>query len=378
MPQRRSTVRSDNSDAAGRADRSDLADTADRPDRPEWIDDYLGHLRTERAYSPRTIANYRFDLQALERWLADRPLAKLSERDIRSWVAKRSREDQAPRSIARTLSCWRGLFDWLIANQHAANNPVRGVRAPKAPRRLPKAISPDAALQLLDGVAITTTSSPLKARRRGAANGEKRAAGDGDQSVAVAEPESAQALFSQTRDQAILELFYSSGLRLSELTSLDWRYFELPGYRSSSWIDLSQLEAQVLGKGGKRRLAPIGGLAASALRAWLAERQRFCVLRPGADPHALFLSARGLRLANRSVQELVKQRAAQRGVPTRMHPHVLRHSFASHLLQSSGDLRAVQELMGHASIATTQVYTALDFQRLAAVYDAAHPRAKRK
>ncbi len=315
---------------------------------PEWIDHYLRHLRTERAYSPQTLLNYRFDLLALELLRPERALGSLTEHDVRRWVARCSREDKAPRSIARTLSCWRGAFDWLILSGQAQHNPVRGVRAPKAARRLPKAISVDAASQLLDAQATTA-------------------------GVTVD-----QDPFNSSRDQAILELFYSSGLRLSELTSLDLQYFEAPDYRSASWIDLAQHEAHVLGKGGKRRVVPVGGQAAQALRLWLLERTRWSALHVQADAHALFLSLRGLRLANRSVQELVKRRAIRQGMPTRLHPHVLRHSFASHVLQSSGDLRGVQEMLGHASIATTQVYTALDFQRLAAVYDVTHPRAKRR
>lgn len=311
-----------------------------------WIEDYLRYLRTERAYSAQTLSSYQFDLLALEQMRSGRALAGLTEHDVRRWVAGCSRDDKAPRSIARTLSCWRGAFDWLLMRGEALQNPVRGVRAPKAPRRLPKAISPDAASQLLDGLG----------------SGEKP---DED-------------LFNTSRDQAILELFYSSGLRLSELTSLDFRYFELPEHRSDSWVDLAQREAHVLGKGGKRRVVPMGEQAASAIRLWLVERERWTLLRPGADTYALFLSQRGLRLANRSVQELVKRRATRQGMQTRVHPHVLRHSFASHVLQSSGDLRGVQEMLGHASIATTQAYTALDFQRLAAVYDVAHPRAKRR
>lgn len=309
---------------------------------PAWVSEYLRHLRTERSCSERTLESYGFDLRLLLESLGTRDPAALGEQDIRRWVAKRSQDELAPRSTARTLSCWRGLYDWLIERGRAQHNPARGVRAPKASRRLPKAVSVDQAMQLLD----------------------------------VRPPQGDE--FARLRDQAMLELFYSSGLRLSELTGLDWRYLEDAQYRSQSWIDLDQREVQVLGKGGKRRIAPIGAAAATALRDWIAERERWLAGHPQADRRALFLSSRGSRIPNRSVQEIVRRRSIERGVPTGMHPHVLRHSFASHLLQSSGDLRAVQELLGHASIATTQVYTALDFQRLAAVYDAAHPRAKRK
>ncbi|MCL4185955.1 MAG: tyrosine-type recombinase/integrase [Burkholderiaceae bacterium] len=217
---------------------------------------------------------------------------------------------------------------------------ARAVRAPRAPRRLPKALAPDVALGFVDG-----------------------AAGEG---------------FEALRDQAILELFYSSGLRLSELTSLDLRHFDGPGAPSTGWIDLDEGELTVRGKGGRTRTVPIGAAARAALQRWLEARAAHCAARPGCDERALFMSAAGRRLANRTVQVRLKRLAIARGVPANVHPHVLRHSFASHLLQSSGDLRAVQELLGHASIVTTQVYTSLDFQRLAAVYDAAHPRARRR
>lgn len=310
------------------------------------LEQYLGYLRTERGYSANTLENYQHDLDALTHWKGAQDWPRLAEQDVRRWVAAQSREQLAPRSIARTLSCWRGFFDWLILKGVLSHNPVRGVRAPKAPRRLPKALGPDVTARLLDGQAMA--------------------------------PEVSDDCFAAARDRAILELFYSSGLRLSELTRLDHQYFEVSGYRSSSWIDLQQAEAHVLGKGNKQRTTPIGALALTALQDWLREREQFCAVHAGADRHALFLSRRGTRLANRSVQDLVRRRAIEQGAPAHIHPHMLRHSFASHLLQSSGDLRAVQELLGHASIATTQVYTALDFQRLAAVYDAAHPRARRR
>lgn len=311
---------------------------------------YLRMLATERGCSPRTVASYREDLRALERLRAGRAWSAIGEGDVRRWVAEAARAELAPRSIARRLSCWRGFFDWLAedAGEESAGevgtiraNPVRGVRAPKAPRRLPKALSPDDARTLVDF--------------------------DVDD-----RPES-------VRDKALIELFYSCGLRLSELIGLDHRYHESPDYRSAGWIDMDSADATVLGKGGKRRSVPIGGPATSALGQWLRARQQW-LIRAGtdADTHALFIGIRGRRLSPRMVQAIVKRLARTRGVPANVHPHVLRHSFASHLLQSSGDLRAVQELLGHQSIATTQVYTSLDFQRLAQVYDAAHPRARRK
>ncbi len=235
------------------------------------------------------------------------------------------------------LSAWRSYFGWLTERGELAANPVSGIRPPRRERRLPKALSADQAVSL--------------------------AADTGDDS------------WLAMRDHAFIELLYSSGLRLSELVSLDWRYFAPePGLAAScSWVDLDTGEATVLGKGGKTRTVPIGTHARSALARWLEHRSI-----PGADSRALFLSARGRRLTARSVQARLAQVARRLGLGVHVHPHVLRHSFASHLLQSSGDLRAVQELLGHANIATTQIYTRLDWQHLAKAYDAAHPRAKRR
>jgi integrase/recombinase XerC len=198
----------------------------------------------------------------------------------------------------------------------------------------------------------------------------------------VAEPltQESETAFELVRDQAIIELLYSSGLRLSELTSLDVGYVhgDRGGYRSRSWLDAEMAEVTVEGKGGKKRSIPVGGPALAALRKWCQVRRDWLLLHPAQDLPALFITRRGTRLSNRSVQLRLRQLALRRNVPVSVHPHALRHSFASHLLQSSGDLRAVQEMLGHASIASTQIYTALDFQRLAAVYDAAHPRARRR
>ena len=301
---------------------------------------WLAQLRTERGCSPRTLAAYGDDLRALADCLGERPVAALSEQDVRRWVARAAREGLAPRSIARRLSGWRGFLDWCARQGACPANPARGVRAPRAPRRLPKALGPDAATQLM--------------------------AWDADDA------------FVALRDKAMLELFYSSGLRLSELTGLDATWVDEPPYRSASWLDLESGEVTVRGKGRKTRTVPVGTQARAALARWLAYRADWLATHPRADRRALFLGARGARLADREAQRRVRAIAARQGVPTTVHPHVLRHSFASHLLQSSGDLRAVQELLGHASIASTQIYTALDFQRLAAVYDQAHPRARRK
>lgn len=314
---------------------------------------WLNQLAKERGYSPRTIASYRHGLIALGEFAQETPLADITAHQVRSWIALMSRQGLAPRSIAQRLSVWRGFFDFSALQKKAlgtlagpAANPARGIKAPRAAKRLPKALSPDLASQLADY-----------------------------------QPGSA---FEMQRDKAMLELLYSSGLRLAELCSLDAQYLaEQAGptgsaYRSDSWLDLDEAQVTVLGKGSKTRSVPVGRAAITALVAWLAVRERWLQDHPSADQAALFLSNRGLRLSHRSVQVRLKQLALKQGIPANVHPHVLRHSFASHLLQSSGDLRAVQELLGHASIASTQVYTALDFQRLAQVYDAAHPRARRK
>ncbi len=287
------------------------------------VDAYLQRLIAERGFSRHTIDAYRRDLALLESIAGDEGWAALDPTVLRRWVAGATRSGAAPKSIARRLSAWRGFLDWVVQRGAIPANPAHGLRAPRARKRLPKALSPDQALGL------------------------------------VTPPAAGAGGFAASRDAAMLELLYSSGLRLSELTGLDLRYFEESGYRSRSWFDLAEREVNVLGKGAKRRAVPVGTHALAALDEWIGERGRWLALHPAADTRALFLSAQGRRLSNRSVQLRLAKLARERGVPARVHPHVLRHSFASHLLQSSGDLRAVQELLGHASIATTQVYTAL-------------------
>ncbi len=334
-------------------------DMGEHAGRIRSVERHLSRLRSERGYSPRTIAGYRFDLLALASLVGrlgagtndsggEPQWSSVDEQAVRRWVAASAREGLGPRSIARRLSAWRGFFDALATDGRIPANPARGVRAPRAPRRLPKALPPDVAVRLVCGGAD------------------------------AADEASSGTPFESARDDAMLELFYSSGLRLSELTSLDVRHFDAPAPASSGWIDLDEGELTVRGKGGHTRTIPIGRAAREALARWLVVRQAWRDAHPGSEERALFLSGLGRRLANRTVQVRVKRLAIRRGIPADVHPHVLRHSFASHLLQSSGDLRAVQELLGHASIATTQVYTSLDFQRLAAVYDAAHPRARRR
>lgn len=331
---------------------SDQAPAKARADAPHAdVLAYLQRLRTERHASPRTLDGYGRELAVLSRLLAGRAWGQLTESDVRRTVAAGARAGQAPASIARRLSAWRGFYDWLAAHSAVTHNPVRGVRAPRRARRLPKALSPDQAMRLV----------------------EPHREGPSEPSVSMP---STKSDFERTRDQALIELLYSSGLRLSELVGLDIRHADTAEHRSVGWLQRDEAEVQVLGKGGKRRTVPVGGPALAAIDAWVGVRTAWLAQHPQADRHALFLSVRGTRLGARAVQRVVQRLGVERGVPTHVHPHVLRHSFASHLLQSSGDLRAVQELLGHASIVTTQVYTSLDFQRLAAVYDAAHPRAR--
>jgi integrase/recombinase XerC len=308
----------------------------DAPAADDWTGRYLAELRTQRQLSDHTIAAYGRDLAELVRLVnlasqADWPT--LTHFDIRRCAAKLHAEGQSAASIARKLSGWRGFFDWLSRQLPLAANPADGVRAPRRAKRLPKALAVDDAVQLM----------------------EKGTPGH-------AEP-------AELCDRAMFELLYSSGLRVSELAGLDVHH--VPA--SLGWLELEAQEVVVTGKGNKMRRVPVGGPARAALEAWLAVRP------PARDGSAaLFLSTRDTRISPRVVQYRLKAHALKAGMPVHVHPHVLRHSFASHLLQSSGDLRAVQELLGHASITSTQIYTSLDFQHLAAVYDKAHPRAKRK
>ncbi|MFC5574927.1 tyrosine recombinase XerC [Xenophilus aerolatus] len=312
-------------------------------DRDPWIEAYLAHVRVERRLAARTVELYATHLAALQARAAESKLAltQVQPANIRRWMAQMHGAGHAPRGIALVLSCWRSFYRWLGQGGHVPANPVQDVKAPKAARPLPKALGVDDAVRLADHV-------------------------DAD-----ADP------WTEARDHAIVELLYGCGLRVGELVGLDAR----PAKGARGWIDLDALEASVLGKGSKRRSVPIGTKAAEALRAWLACRDSCAALpeaaqRDPAGAAALFIGPKGMRLTAQAVWKLLRARGARAGLSAPVHPHMLRHSFASHVLQSSGDLRAVQELLGHASIATTQVYTRLDFQHLAKAYDAAHPRAK--
>lgn len=288
---------------------------------------WLAYLAGQRRASALTLSHYRRDLETLITLVGARAPRDFAATDLKRALVQLHGRGLSGRSIARTLSAWRSWFRWLARQSLVAANPCLGLRAPKAPRHLPQALSPDQAAQLLDGP------------------------GEADEPLLK-------------RDLAMAELFYSSGLRLSELAALDVR----------GGLDLGEGEVTVLGKRAKRRTVPVGDKARRALAAWLAVRGQLA----HAEEPALFVSQRGTRLSVRMIQTRLKQLALRSGLGVHLHPHMLRHSFASHVLQSSGDLRAVQELLGHANIATTQVYTHLDFQHLAKVYDSAHPRARKK
>ena len=307
------------------------------------IDTYLAMLTQLRHLSTLTVSSYRRDLLELTRFtdslIPTIPLQQLTHFHVRRFASQLHARGQNARSIARKLSAWRGFFKWLGAQGLIAANPVDGVKAPRRSRPLPKALSADEAVHLVSGTAQFKPDNVTQ----------------------------------DACDHALFALLYSSGLRVSELAQLDVRYQKVVGYESPGWVDLDGGEVTVTGKGNKKRAVPVGRVAIQALRSWLEVRD--ALLKD--DCPALFLNARGTRVSPRTIQLRLKAHALRRGIAANVHPHVLRHSFASHMLQSSGDLRAVQELMGHASITSTQIYTGLDFHRLAQVYDAAHPRAKK-
>ena len=308
--------------------------------KAEWAQAYLEQLRTQRKLSPHTVDAYRRDLAELAALSGETAWQALAQADVRRYAARLHGKELEPRSIARKLSSWRGFFDWLAGHTTLAANPAQGVRAPKRAKSLPKALSVDDAVRLV--------STPARAHAPGAG--------------AALEP-------AELCNRAMFELLYSSGLRVSELAGLDLHYNK----DALGWLEQGNADVTVLGKGGKRRTVPVGRAAMAAIAAWLQVRPA-----PADGSAALFTGARGTRVSARTVQLRLKAHGVATGAPSGVHPHMLRHSFASHVLQSSGDLRAVQDMLGHATIASTQVYTALDFQRLAQVYDQAHPRAKAK
>ncbi len=312
---------------------------------------YLEHVRVERRLASRTVTLYELDLIKLAEYAksASVELLKVQTSHIRRWVAQMHSGGRSGRGIALILSGWRGFYVWLGREGLIASNPVQDVKAPKAAKPLPKALSVDDSVQLA--------------------------------SYQNAE----QDPWLEARDAAMVELLYGSGLRVAELVGLD----AVATATSRGWVDMQAAEVHVLGKGGKRRAVPVGAKAMQAIDVW--NTMRAGVLPASVaiknivkndlksiDENALFLGRNGTRLTSASIWQRLKRRSLQAGLAAPVHPHMLRHSFASHVLQSSGDLRAVQELLGHSQIATTQVYTRLDFQHLAKAYDAAHPRAKVK
>ena len=298
------------------------------PKAEKQIDGYLQHLYGEKNYSPHTIKSYKRQLLATLEDCKEDSKQGWQAMDIhhfRQLIAKWHRSGLSPRSIHQRLSALRGLYNYLIREAQAVANPLASLNAPKMSRKLPRDIAIDEIFQLLDGMP------------RGSA--------------------------IEIRDRAMLELFYSSGLRLAELAALDLFH-----------IDFSDESIQVIGKGNKSRRAPIGAKALQAIKLWLKERETFA----NVEDNAIFVSKRGGRLSHRAIQQRLKYWGQNLGLSTPLHPHKIRHSFATHMLESSGDLRAVQEMLGHANLSTTQIYTHLDFQHLAKIYDSAHPRAKNK
>lgn len=309
---------------------------SDLPDET-LIARYLEHVRVEKRLAARTQALYAQHLDTLHRRCREAGLSwsRVREAHVRRWAAELRAAGQHPRSVALILSCWRGFYTWQGRQGLIDQHPVQGVRAPKASKPLPKALSVEEALRLAE-------------------HGPVSSAGAGWQAV---------------QDRCIVEMLYGCGLRIAELLGLDLRHSP----QARGWVDREGGEVHVLGKGSKWRTVPLGSAAAEALSAWLTVREQAAP----RQTDALFLGARGGRLTPQVARERLKGWALGAGLATRVHPHMLRHSFASHLLQSSADLRAVQELLGHANIGTTQVYTRLDFQHLSRVYEAAHPRARR-
>ena len=288
---------------------------------------FLDYLHYEKRLSTHTLSNYRRDLQQFIDWLqqqASPAIEKVTQHQVRQFITWRHRNGIAAKSLQRNLSAIRSFYQYLIREQQVLNNPAVGVRPPKVRRKLPSTMNVDEVNQLL----TNSSDEPL-----------------------------------DLRDMAMMELFYSSGLRLSELVAID-----LHDYLQAAD------EIEVIGKGNKTRIVPIGQFARDAIDKWLEKRPQLAK----HEESALFVSKRGSRLSQRAVEQRLSQQAIKRGASQHLHPHMLRHSFASHLLESSGNLRAVQELLGHANISTTQIYTHLDFQHLAEVYDQAHPRARRK
>lgn len=294
----------------------------------ELRQEFEDYLQYEKRYSAHTLSGYKCDLTQFSQWLSEKEIDDIIDADslsIRNWVANLHRQGISGKTLQRKLSSLRSFYQFLVRKKYLKNNPAIDIRAPKTGRTLPSTLDADTLTQLLE------ISS--------------------DDILAV-------------RDSAMMELFYSSGLRLSELVNLD----------IDESVDLEEKTLRVIGKGDKERMLPIGRKAIEALQTWQKRRIEIAHL----EENALFVSKRGTRISTRSVQQRLNYWRQKQGLEQHIHPHKLRHSFASHILESSGDLRAVQELLGHADISTTQIYTHLDFQHLAKVYDKSHPRARKK
>ncbi len=307
----------------------------------DWVARYLDHVRFEKRLAERTLALYTLDLQKLSSYAEQSgvTLDAVQSTHIRRWVSQMHAGGRSGRGIALILSGWRGFYVWMGREGLISANPVQDIRAPKSPKPLPKALSVDDAVQLAEFTPNAQETDP----------------------------------WLNARDAAMVELLYGCGLRVGELTGLDVQ----ASATAKGWIDFESGDAHVLGKGSKRRSVPVGRKALEAMQSWVALREQG--LTPAtADQTAMFIGRHGTRLTAQAIWQRLRQRSLKAGLSTPVHPHMLRHSFASHLLQSSSDLRAVQELLGHANITTTQVYTRLDFQHLAQAYDAAHPRARKK
>jgi integrase/recombinase XerC len=292
----------------------------------DFLKEYLNFLNFERGLSPLTRENYARDIKSLLNLAGENELNSLQNIHIRRYIATLHSKGLGGKSIARMLSSWRGFFDFLVQRKSFTNNPVIGLRAPKSAKTLPQALSIEQAIKLVDIHDDAVLS---------------------------------------LRDHAILELFYSSGLRLSELVNLN-----------IDALNFGDGTVTVTGKGNKTRIVPLGSHAIDAIQAWLKKRMEILAIKPAEK--AVFIGLQGRRISARNIQYRMKEWSIKQGINSSVHPHMLRHSFASHVLQSSQDLRAVQEMLGHANISTTQVYTHLDYQHLTKVYDQAHPRAKKK
>jgi integrase/recombinase XerC len=301
---------------------------------------YLDHVRFEKRLADRTVTLYTLDLAKLQAnaTRAGVSLTEVQTSHVRRWVAQMHSKARSGRGIALILSGWRGFYTWLGREGLVACNPVLDVHAPKATKPLPKALSVDDAVQLASFHSEVTDP------------------------------------WLDVRDTAMVEMLYGGGLRLAELTGLDVQ----ASSTARGWVDMQSAQAHVLGKGSKRRIVPVGSKAIEALQAWLAVRSQGVPVAKANVQTALFMGRNGTRLTPQSIWQRLKKRSLQAGLAAPVHPHMLRHSFASHILQSSSDLRGVQELLGHANISTTQIYTRLDFGHLAKAYDAAHPRAHLK